>query len=273
MASRAWGLVRAMHAPPSIAVTGLVTATALSAGVGARTAVLAAAILTGQASIGWANDYVDADRDRLVARADKPIATGAVTAAAVGIAARTALVATVPLSLAVGWRAGAAHLVAVGSAWLYDLQLKQTWASWAPYALSFGLLPVIIAAALPGSPRPQLLVVGVGACLGVAAHFANTVADTDDDAATGVRGLPQRVGPRVSVLVAAVTVAAAAGLLLAATRASIASIVALAVALLAVPLVARRRAHRQTAFVAVIAAAAALVVAFVLSGGDHLLRR
>ena len=262
-----------MHAPPSAAVTALVTATALSAGVGWRTVVLAAAILTGQASIGWANDYVDADRDRLVARRDKPVATGAVPAATVGVAAAAALVATVPLSLAIGWRAGAAHLVGVGSGWLYDLWFKHTWASWAPYALSFGLLPVIIAGALPGSPRPQVLVVGVGACLGVAAHFANTVGDADDDAATGVRGLPQRIGPRASVLVAALTVAVAAVLLLAATRASVASVVALAVAVVAVPVASRRRPGRQTAFVAVIVAAAALVVAFVVSGGDHLLRR
>ena len=262
-----------MHAPPSAAVTALVTATALSAGVGARTVVLAAAILTGQASIGWANDYVDADRDRAVARRDKPVATGDVSATAVGIAAAAALVTTVPLSLAIGWRAGAAHLIGVGSGWLYDLQLKHTWASWAPYALSFGLLPVIIAAALPGSPRPQVLVVAVGACLGVAAHFANTVGDAQDDAATGVRGLPQRIGPRASVVVAALTVVAAAVLLLVATRASVASAIALAVAVAAVPVAAWKRRGRHTDFLAVILAAAALVIAFVVSGGDHLVRR
>ena len=262
-----------MHAPPTVAVTALVTATAVSAGVGVRTLVLAAAILTGQASIGWANDYVDADRDRLVDRRDKPIATGAVSPETVGVAARAALVATVPLSLAVGWRAGAAHLVAVGSGWLYDLQLKHTAASWAPYALSFGLLPVIIAAALPGSPRPQLLVVGVAAFLGVAAHFANTIGDAQDDATTGVRGLPQRIGPRASVVVAAVTVVVAAALLLVATRASTASAVALGVAAAAVPVAAWKRRSRRADFLAVIVAAGALVVAFVITGGDHLLRR
>ena len=262
-----------MHAPPSLAVTALVTATAASAGVGIRTLVLGAAILTGQASIGWANDYVDADRDRLVDRQDKPVATGAVSAAAVGLAARAALVATVPLSLAVGWRAGAAHLVAVGSGWLYDLRLKQTAVSWLPYALSFGLLPVIIAAALPGAPRPQLLVVGVGATLGVAAHFANTIGDAQDDAVTGVRGLPQRIGPRASVAVAAVTVVVAAALLVVATRASTASMVALGFAAAAVPVAAWKRRGRRADFLAVIVAAAALVVAFVVSGGDHLLRR
>src|SRR5207302_11242465 len=153
------------------------------------------------------------------------------------------------------------------------LRLKQTTASWAPYGLSFGLLPVIIAGALPGAPRPQPLVVAVAACLGVAAHFANTVGDADDDAATGVRGLPQRIGPRASMAVAAVTVVVAAGLLLAATRASAASAVAVAVAVAGLPVTLRRRRGRHTAFAAVIVAAGALGVAFVVPGGDQLLHR
>jgi 4-hydroxybenzoate polyprenyltransferase len=250
-----------------------VTATALAAGAGARSLLLGAAILCGQASIGWANDYDDADRDRAVSRADKPIASGDISDTAVGRAAALALVATVPLSLLVGWRSGAAHLVAVGSGWMYDLKLKHTWASWAPYAVSFGLLPVIIAAALPGAPRPQGLVVGVAACLGVAAHFANTVGDADDDERTGVRGLPQRLGPRVSVATAAVTVVVAAGLLVAATRASVASLIASAVAVSALPVAAFASRRRHAAFGAVIAAAGALVAAFVVSGGEHLTRR
>ena len=264
--------MRATHAPPSLAVTALVTATALSAGLGARTAVLAAAILVGQMSIGWANDSIDADRDRLVGRTDKPIAAGDVTAGTVATCAAVALTAVVPISLAVGWRPGAAHLVAVGSAWLYDLRLKETVLSWAPYALSFGLLPVIIATALPHHPLPQLLVVGVAALLGVAAHFANTVGDTEEDARTGVRGLPQRIGPRASMVVAGFVVVAAAGLLVAATDAATASIVAAVIAAGAVPVTLRSHA-RHTPFLAVIAAAGVLVVAFVVAGGDHLTAR
>jgi 4-hydroxybenzoate polyprenyltransferase len=227
-------------------------------------------VLAGQASVGWANDYVDAERDRQVARADKPIVTGDVRAALVGRGAATALAATVPLSLLVGSRPGAAHLVAVGSAWLYNLRLKQTWASWVSYAVSFGLLPVAVAAALPGSPRPQALIVGVGACLGVAAHFANTVGDLDEDAQTGVRGLPQRLGPRVSVAVAAVAVLVAAGLLVAATDGAVATIVAAGVAAAALPVALLRPRQRHAAFGAVIVAAGALVIAFVIAGGDHL---
>jgi len=256
----------------------MVTATAFAAGVGPRSLLLGAAILCGQASIGWANDYVDADRDQQVRRHDKPVAAGEVTAATVGRAAAVALTLTVPLSLAIGWVSGAAHLVAVGSGWMYDVRLKQTVLSWVPYALSFGLLPVIIAGALPGAPRPQPWIVAVAACLGVAAHFANTVGDAARDEQTGVRGLPQRLGPRLSVAVAAVTVLVAAVLLVVGTGGSAASIAAAGFAVGALPIATltsgrRHGAVGSRAFSAVIAAAGAMVVAFVLAGGDHLTHR
>ena len=265
--------MRATHALPTLAVTAFFTAVAVSAGVGARSAVLAVAVVVGQASIGWANDYVDAGRDRAAVRKDKPVAAGEIPDRVVGTCAAIALVADVPLSLAVGWRAGAAHLVAVGSAWLYDLWLKTTWASWSPYVLSFGLVPVIVAAALPGSPLPQATLVVAGSCCGVAAHFANTIGDAADDALTGVRGLPQRIGPAASTVVAAAFVAVASVLLVVATDAAVpalaAAVLGVAVAVV-MPLLVRRAAGRHVAFRLVIAAVAVLVVAFVVSGGDRL---
>jgi 4-hydroxybenzoate polyprenyltransferase len=245
----------------------------LSAGAGGRSALLAVTTLVGQASVGWANDFVDADRDRFVGRLDKPIVEGVVGRDTVGVAAAVALAAVVPTSLALGWRAGAAHLVAVGAAWLYNLRLKETPASVAPYALAFGLLPVVLATALPGAPLPQPLLVATAGCLGIAAHFANTVGDSDEDARTGVRGLPQRVGPRISLTVAAGFVTLAAVLLVAATNRSPASLVASGVAVASLPLALRTPRHRRTPFLAVLAAAGALVVAFVLAGGDHLTSR
>ena len=48
-----------------------------------------------------------------------------------------------------------------------------------------------------------------GALLGVGAHLVNVLPDLADDAATGVRGLPHRLGARrSSVLAAAVLVGA-----------------------------------------------------------------
>ena len=224
----------------------------------------------GQASIGWANDYVDAPLDRAADRRDKPIPRGAVRRQLVGAAAVIALVGDVPLSLALGWRAGAAHVVAVGSAWHYDLWLKRTPASAVPVALSVGLVPVIIAAMLPGSPLPRVTIVAAAAACGVAAHFANTLPDVDADALTDVRGLPQRLGPIVSTAVAAGFVALASVLLVIATAAAPLAIAAACVDVVAAITVLVRGRNRDQAFKLVIVAVAILVAAFVLSGGHRL---
>src|SRR5688572_6218360 len=82
------GLVLATHAGPTVAVTTVATLLAVAAGVGpARTALLCVAVLAGQASIGWSNDWLDAGRDRAVARADKPVVQGAVEPATLRAAA------------------------------------------------------------------------------------------------------------------------------------------------------------------------------------------
>jgi len=44
--------------------------------------------------------------------------------------------------------------------------------------------------------------VGTAAALGIAAHFLNVLPDLEDDAATGVRGLPHRLGALQSRLMA-----------------------------------------------------------------------
>lgn len=261
----------AAHAPPTAAVTTLTTFLAAGAGVSAaRCVALAFATLAGQASVGWANDTIDADRDRLAGRRDKPIASGRLSETIVGGCAALALAASVPLSLLVGWRAAAAHLAAVGWGWMYDVRLKETIVSWLPYAVSFGLLPVAIAAALPTSPRAQPAVVAAGALLGVAAHFANTVADADSDAVTGVRGLPQRIGPRGSLVAAAAFLLGAAALLIVATDGATAAIVAAAISGFVFVAAGVRRGRGRTPFLTVLVAAAALVVAFLLAGASHL---
>jgi 4-hydroxybenzoate polyprenyltransferase len=202
------GLARACHPLPAVAVTAFGTALAVAAGAGAARAVLvAAARLTGQLSIGWLNDAVDAPLDADAGRADKPVVAGQVDADTVRVAAVAALVATVPLSLALGPVPGLLHLVLVASGWAYDLRLKGTVLSPLPYLVAFGALPAVAATAA-GARVPVLLASAAGV-LAVAAHFANTVADAEADALTGVRGLPQRLGPGASRWVAAAGVVAA----------------------------------------------------------------
>ncbi|QTE27876.1 UbiA family prenyltransferase [Pengzhenrongella sicca] len=191
----AQGLAISCHLGPTLAVTALALALALGVGVDAGTAaVLGAAVLAGQLSVGWSNDWIDAGRDLAVGRRDKPVVSGLVSARTLRGAALGAAAACVGLSFAVGWLAGAAHVLAVASAWSYNLGLKSTPWSWAPYALSFGLLTAFVTLALPGHPWPAWWVPVAAGLLGVGAHLANVLPDLEDDDATGVRGLPHRLG-------------------------------------------------------------------------------
>ena len=207
---RGVALLLSCHPAPALAVTVIATLLAVAAGASARTvALVALAFGAGQLSIGWSNDWVDAARDVAVGRTDKPVATGSVTRTAVGAAAVLAAAAAVPLSLALGVAAGLAHLVGVASGWAYNLGLKSTTWSWLPYAVTFGLLPAVVTLALPGSPLPPPWAVAAGALLGVGAHLVNVLPDLADDAATGVRGLPHRLGRRASSLLAPAVLTAA----------------------------------------------------------------
>lgn len=208
---RVWSaLLGAAHPGPALAVTLLAAAFAVSTGLApGRAALVTAAVLTGQLSIGWGNDLLDARRDRAVGRTDKPLATGELPLPVARFACAGAIAATVVLSLACGLVAGAVHLGCVAAAWAYNLGIKATAWSWLPYALAFGGLPVFVTLAAPGSGAPPWWIVAAGALLGVGAHLLNTLPDLTDDEATGVRGLPHRIGARAaSVLaVAALTTA------------------------------------------------------------------
>jgi 4-hydroxybenzoate polyprenyltransferase len=197
-------LVLATHAPPTVAVTVVATLLAVSAGVPAgRVVLLCAAVLAGQASIGWSNDWLDADRDRAVGRIDKPVVQGGVQPELLRSAALGAVAVAVVLSLLLGLVPGLLLLTLVGSGWAYNAGLKRTWASWVGYVVGFGALPAGVVAAAPGTPVAPWWLVFAGAALGGAAHLANVAPDLEDDLATGVRGLPHRLGARLSALLGA----------------------------------------------------------------------
>lgn len=177
----------------------------------ARTALIVAAVLTGQLTIGWTNDLIDRGRDRAVGRRDKPLATGELTVRRVQIACGIAVAATVVLSLSCGLVAGLVQLICVAAGWTYNLGLKATAWSWAPYAVAFGALPIFVTLAGPTGALPPAWIPVVGALLGVGAHLVNALPDFADDEATGVRGWPHRLGAR-RTRVAAVIVLGAASL-------------------------------------------------------------
>lgn len=222
-------LARASHAGPTAAVSLFAFAYALGVGADLPLAALVlAAVMSGQLSVGWSNDWIDAGRDLAVGRTDKPVVTGNVSPSALRAAALLAAAACVALSLALGVASAAVHLVAVASAWAYNARLKSTVWSWAPYALSFGLLPSVATLALPEPVVAPAWTTAAAALLGVGAHLANVLPDLADDAATGVVGLPHRLGRRATSLVSV------ALLLVATTIVALASSVPAAVAVPAV---------------------------------------
>ena len=197
-------LALATHAGPTVAVTTVATLLAVAADVPpGRVALVCVAVLAGQASIGWSNDWLDADRDRAVARADKPVVQGGVAPSRLRSAAVGAAVVAIPLSLLLGVAPGVLLLTLVASGWAYNAGLKRSAMSVVPYVTGFGALPAGVVAAAPGTPVAPWWLVTAGAALGAAAHLANVAPDLEDDLATGVRGLPHRLGARASAVAGA----------------------------------------------------------------------
>ncbi|HET9516939.1 MAG TPA: UbiA family prenyltransferase [Actinoplanes sp.] len=274
--STALALARAAHPEPGGAVT--IALTLLAVGVGHRgwaLAGVAAAVGATQLAVGWVNDWLDADRDATAGRTDKPVAAGAVGRRTVGVAGLLSALAVPLLGLPFGPAATVCITLVAVFALLYDWPLKSTALSIVPYLVAFGLLPAFVVLALPGGPLPPWWLVASGALLGGGAHFANVLPDLADDAATGVRGLPHRLG-------AAAAQVAAAGLLLAATCVLVfgpagppswAGLAAVAVAGVVLPMgwYAGQRATRQArrpvaVFRAVLVVALIDVLLLILSG-------
>jgi 4-hydroxybenzoate polyprenyltransferase len=250
------GLVRGCHPAPTAAVTVVAGLLSVSAGGSTATTVLAmVTVLSGQLSIGWSNDWLDAARD--VRRPDKPTATGSATPADLRAASLVALTATVALSLLAVWPQGVWQLVLVASGWVYNVRLKASPLSPLPYAVGFGALPVFVL--LLAGAEVHWWLPTCGALLGVAAHFANAAPDVEGDLAAGVRGLPQRLGAPISLVIALVLltccgVVLLANLDLATSQAAMAWVVVLAPPLAAGWLLLRRGAFAVTFRLVMVAA-------------------
>lgn len=197
-------LLRAAHLGPTVAVTLVVALLALATDLEpAATGFVVGAVLAGQLTIGWGNDLLDAGRDRSVGRSDKPLATGEVDRRLVLRCLAVAAVVCAVLSLLAGWRSGLVHLlVGVASGHAYNLGVKATAWSWLPYALAFGTLPSVVTLAGATPAWSPAWMAATAAALGVGAHVLNALPDLADDVRTGIRGLPHRLGPAASRVLA-----------------------------------------------------------------------
>ena len=125
--SRAVALIKSSHPEPGAAVTAAMTL--LAVGVGHRgwaVAGVCAAVAATQLSVGWVNDWLDADRDLVAGRGDKPVAAGAVSRRTVGVAGLIASVAIPFLGLPFGVAATVCITLVGVFALLYDWPLKST---------------------------------------------------------------------------------------------------------------------------------------------------
>ena len=205
MKSLAAALIQASHFPQTVAMILLLTVAAVITSVqGLNLALFMAAVLCGQLSVGWLNDFVDASLDGSVARSDKPVVAGTLRRSALKVPIAIALILVVPLSiLAAGFIGGMAHILAVASAHVYNLYLSRTMWSWLPYAVSFGLLPLFVAQTASAALWPETLMITLFSLVGVIAHLLNALPDIEIDRKAGKGGLVVSLGRQKSLLLAA----------------------------------------------------------------------
>jgi protoheme IX farnesyltransferase len=212
----ALALLRASHFPQTLAMTVfLAAAAAVTAVQGWQLVLFILAVLSGQLSVGWMNDFVDAKLDQSVSRSEKPVVTGALSQSSLKVPIAIALVLTIPLSiLAAGWIGGLAHVAAVASAHVYNFYLSRTIWSWLPYVVSFALLPLFVAQAASNSLFPELPMIVLFALVGFIAHLLNALPDIEIDRQAGKGGLAVSLGrKRTLAFVVVFSVAALAVLL------------------------------------------------------------
>ena len=245
-------LVGAAHPGPAAAVTVLAALLGTAMDMDpSRVVLVTAAVGFGQLSIGWSNDIVDLSRDRAVGRRDKPLAAGALDPRVAVAACGVAVLLCVVLSVACGLLAGLLHLVCVAAGWAYNLGVKATVWSWVPYAVAFGLLPVFVWSASDERGSTPWWLPLAAASLGVGAHLLNVLPDIADDVATGVRGLPHRLGARRLPIVAVAVLAAGSALALFGAAVPTAGAVAGLVVVLALSAVVLR-GHGRAPFAAAV---------------------
>jgi 4-hydroxybenzoate polyprenyltransferase len=197
------GLVKASHFGPTVLVVTIAFLLALSQFSVIRSLEIACAILAGQCVVGWTNDLLDYPLDLAAGRSNKPLVVGDITQSFLKKSIFVALAFAVLLSLVgpLGLRGSTIHFLGIGSATAYNCGLKKTLLSLLPYVIAFGAMPWAVYVAA-GSTPPAWLYLGFIA-FASAFHFLNVLKDLNWDISQGVLGLPQRLGKRKSIAIAA----------------------------------------------------------------------
>jgi 4-hydroxybenzoate polyprenyltransferase len=198
--------VLATHFPQALTMVALATVVTLFLGLsGWNILFVVIATASGQASVGWVNDYLDAHVDKSLDRKLKPVVRHSLKPEKLKLPITIALLLAIPFSfLAAGWEGGIAHLGAIGSAQLYNRYLSRTVWSWLPYALSFSLLPIFCWQAASRNLWPSWNIVLISSLVGVIAHIFNALPDFEIDKRVGYGGLVVYLGKKKSLVLLAI---------------------------------------------------------------------
>ena len=198
------GLLKASHFIPSLIVSSIAFAFGVHYWWEGPAYVIAFTVFTGQLVVGWSNDLYDFADDQKHQRLNKPLVSGVITEKYL----RSWLIFMVPFSFVVnilgplGFKGGLLYWLGIGCGVAYNFYFKFTFLSPLPFAVAFAILPSCIAISKDVTP-PLWMWLG-GALLGCAAHFVNVLKDLDQDRASEINGLPQIVGKKASITIAAV---------------------------------------------------------------------
>ena len=213
--ARLRAFIAATHFPQALAMVLLMTvATAVCGGAWWSVVLVLLASAAGQATVGWTNDVSDAKTDRAAGRTTKPTVRGSLRPEQLRVPILVSATLTIPLSfVAAGWVGGAAHILAVSSARVYNFWLSRTIWSWLPYAVSFALMTVFIAQAASPVLWPTWPVICLSVLVGVIAHLFNAIPDIDSDRRMALGGLAVSLGKRGSIALAVVLMLLAVAML------------------------------------------------------------
>jgi 4-hydroxybenzoate polyprenyltransferase len=200
------GLLKASHFGPTLIVTSISFGFALHYWWEGPAYVIAFGVFTGQLVVGWSNDLYDFDDDLRHQRTNKPLVSGLITKQYLEKWLRV----MVPFSFVanllgpLGIRGGLVYMLGIACGVAYNFYFKFSALSPLPYAIAFAALPSSIAISKDITP-PLWMWLG-GALLGMSAHFINVLKDMKEDHVSGIKGLPQRLGTRGSVVAAVVLI-------------------------------------------------------------------
>ena len=201
------GLLKASHFGPTLIVTAISFAFATYYWWEGPAYVIAFGVFTGQLVVGWSNDLYDFDDDLKHQRTKKPLVSGLITKQYLQKWLRFMLPFSFVANLfgPLGIKGGLVYMLGIACGVAYNFYFKFNLFSPLPYAIAFAALPSSVVISKDLNP-PLWMLLG-GALFGMAAHFINVIKDMDQDQASGIKGLPQRLGKTESIAAAAVLIA------------------------------------------------------------------